>query len=224
MLKNIMSFLSPFIPVGLAVKGLEKINPKMKSFFGGALAAGYTVNQALDYLRSEGSSLNEGNSRPDELAAQNRRQNEEVPLKIGKGAAVLGASALGGIGAAAATGANALSQKPQQPQEAGQSGQAQGYDPLAGLKEFPELIKFIQEEQARGGNAQSIASKARKSVKLGTYVNTIEQTANEPFENLLARLLGSGGQGQHQSQPQSNAMGELKSLIQQYMQAKTGRL
>ncbi len=55
-------------------------------------------------------------------------------------------------------------------------------------------------------------------------MNTIEQTANEPFENLLARLLGSGGQGQHQSQPQSNAMGELKSLIQQYMQAKTGRL
>lgn len=99
------------------------------------------------------------------------------------------------------------------------------FDPLAGFSDYPELTRFIQAEHAKGGTAQSIGSKARKSSKLSPMVSSIENKAGEEFESLLGRILGGYKkqqvQQQRQQQPQSSATLELKGLIQQYMQAKS---
>ncbi len=107
MISRILPFLNKIVPLGLAAKGLEKVNPKMKSFFSGALAAGYTADQAMDFLRdqfSSGEQSQDGSLRPDELAGLNRRKQEEAPSRVAQGIAATGAGALGGLGAAALTG------------------------------------------------------------------------------------------------------------------------
>lgn len=189
-------------------KGLEKVNPMFKGFFSEAGKYGYPLGAAIGFLQSEfggGQGKQNDTLRPDEQANIELQRQNKLPQRLASTAAnVAGGAALGGLGGAALSGiGSALGN-----QGAQQSAQPQGYDPLAGLSDFPELTKFIQDEYARGGNAQSIASKARKSVRLGTYVNTIEQTANEPFENLLSRLLGSGRQPQQSQQQPSQQSGD----------------
>lgn len=102
--------------------------------------------------------------------------------------------------------------------------QQRSYDPLAGLQKYPELLQFIQEEQSKGGNAHSITSKARKSAKLGTFINVIEQEVGEAFENVLARLMGT--QSQQGQKPQGNstpAMDEFISYLGQFEKLRSGR-
>jgi hypothetical protein len=98
----------------------------------------------------------------------------------------------------------------QQTQEEAQPQQQpeRQYEPFVAFSKFPELMKFAEQESAAGGNAQSIASKARKSVRLRTFVNTIEKEIGEPFENLLARLIGGGGQQQAAQPSQAAPQGQ----------------
>lgn len=106
---NIDPLLNNLLPAALAVKGISKLNPKFQSFITSALAAGYSADQALDYLRSqinpEGQQEQEqdlrraaarGNARPDELAALQEIGREDLPADIFGGVAKLGAAALGG--------------------------------------------------------------------------------------------------------------------------------
>ena len=107
MINRILPFLNKIVPISLAAKGLEKVNPKMKSFFSGALAAGYTADQAMDFLRQQFSGSEDqssGSLRPDEEAGMNRRKFEEAPSRLAQGLGTLAAGALGGAGASALTG------------------------------------------------------------------------------------------------------------------------
>lgn len=110
-----MALLNQFIPVGLAVKGLEKIDPRMKSFIGAAGAFGYGANEIISYLRSKThtasqkanranleESVARGTARPDEAANLERLNQSEIPGDILQGAGALGAGALGGLGASGA--------------------------------------------------------------------------------------------------------------------------
>ena len=56
-----------------------------------------------------------------------------------------------------------------------------------------------------GGNAASITSKAKKNSKLSGYVSKIENEIDEPFQNLLARIIG---QQQQEQQPQGATQGK----------------
>lgn len=107
LLKSGLSFLSKFVPVGLAIEGLEKTNPQIKSFLSGALAAGYTANEALDFLRQQVSSdqpeQDPDTLRPDEKAGLARKKQEEAPSKALQAAGTLAAAGLGGVGASALT-------------------------------------------------------------------------------------------------------------------------
>lgn len=198
-------------------KGVEKINPRFKQFFSEAGKYGYPLGAALGFLSSEfgGSSKpSDDMLRPDEQANQEIQRQNQFPNRIaGAVGNVAGGAALGGLGGAAISGLANTKPQPQQP-----PSQQQGYDPLAGLQKYPELVKFIQSEASSGGNASSIASKARKQAKLADMVSAIENEAGEEFEGLLARLIGQPQQAAQQK-PQT-AQAKLAELIQAY---KAGR-
>lgn len=98
---NILPFLSQALPLGLAVKGISATSKKLQAFLGGAAAADYGVDQALDFLRDvyggeeEPLKLAGKNSRPEERAVLSRA-SASIPAKIAKGAAKVGGAYLGG--------------------------------------------------------------------------------------------------------------------------------
>ncbi len=220
MINRILPFLSNLIPGALAVKGLSKVDPRLSKFFSNAATAGFGTDAALNFLRNKLTSpasqseqqrlqagMQRGNLRPDEQASFQNIKHSQAPAnaiqKSISAATGLGAGIIGGV-----DGDQSKDQGQQQQQQPAQQEGDRKFDSLAGLQEFPELVKFIQEEQARGGNAQSIGSKARKSARLSTFVNAIEQNIDEPFESLLDRLLGQNQQSQPKFQSQQSSLGK----------------
>lgn len=100
-------FLNKLIPSSLAVKGLSKINPKLATFVTDSLAAGYTADNVLDYLRnrlvSSGEQMEkqrlEGASSltPQERNILHKRNQEAGAGKLASTAIGLGAG-LSGLG------------------------------------------------------------------------------------------------------------------------------
>ncbi len=100
-----LPLLNKLIPIGLAVKGLEKVDPRLKTFFTGAFASGYGADEAMDFLRTkfenpEHERLEEGSKRgslrPDEAAGlQQIRKSQDIKNNVKKGVA-LGAGLAGG--------------------------------------------------------------------------------------------------------------------------------
>jgi len=229
MINRVLSFLGidKMLTEDNLKKGLEKIDPRFKNFFSATSKFGYPAGAAIGFLKSElgkgfSDSKVDPNLRPDEAANLERKRQNEFPQRlVGAATNVAAGGALGGLGGAAISGLGSIMGKPsaeqsnqQQPQKQ-ESAPEQQYDPGAAFSKFPELMKFVSQEASSGGNAQSIASKARKSVKLRTFVNTIEQEIGEPFENLLGRLIG-GGQ-QQAAQPAQSAP-QMSQGKQQFLQ------
>ena len=100
MITKIMSLINKFIPVGIAVKGLEKLDPRFKKYFSAAIGAGYGADQAIDFLRSRLSPESQGSdhARPQEESANIDVERSYQPQKIAAG---LGGAALGGLSGAA---------------------------------------------------------------------------------------------------------------------------
>ena len=105
MIARILPLLNKLLPTGLAFKGLQKLDPRIGKFITGSMAAGYTIDQSLDFLRNKFQKGEEGegnNLRPDERAAKREVQNsKEIPNFLQTAAAVgggLGAGALGMMG------------------------------------------------------------------------------------------------------------------------------
>lgn len=223
----VLPFLNAILPTSLAVGGLSKLDPRMQKFLAYSAASGFSTDQALDYLRSrvqapgeavEMSRLaqgqREGSLRPDERAAFQRiEETNRVPSAVSKGLSV---------GTGLGAGLSTLGEdQTVQPQSASQDESVQGnpsYDPFSGLSKFPELLSFIREERSKGGNPESIASKARKSYKLKTFVDSIEHEIEEPFENLLGRLIGD--QAEVQRSPNQDRLKRLAMAMQAYQNRK----
>lgn len=107
---SIMALLNPIIGSVLAMKGLEKIDPSMKKFFGYGAAAGYGADQMMDFLRSKAESEGykglksklaeseqQGTLRPDEAATKERIRQAELPANIAQGALSTAAGLAGGL-------------------------------------------------------------------------------------------------------------------------------
>ena len=99
MVTRILPMLNRLIPQNLAMKGLAKINPRIGSFLTNATAAGYSVNEALDFLRNQAEPIADQGLRPDELAAAKRvQQGNLLPQALGVAAkAGIGAGAISAI-------------------------------------------------------------------------------------------------------------------------------
>ena len=50
-MNQLLPLLSRFLPAGLAVKGISKVNPRIGSFITNAATAGYTADSIMDFLR-----------------------------------------------------------------------------------------------------------------------------------------------------------------------------
>lgn len=231
MLSKLKSILNIGGMVGedLVKKGLGKIDPRMRKFLSSAEKHGFTAGAAISFLKSqfgEQEQPQDRTRRSDELAAEEIQRQERLPQRIASPIANVAAGGLlGGLGGA---GLGALSQligqnpnEQAQPQQAMQEAQPQApqYDPLAGLSKYPELIQFIQREMQKGQDPTIIATTAKKSRKLSPMVMEIEATAEEPFENLLSRLVGRfkpQPQGQpEKTAPQGDKMTALLEALQQ---------
>lgn len=233
MIDRILPLLNKFVPLGLAVKGLERISPKIKSFLGGATAAGYSANEAMDFLRNQfsGPQMQEPvkGSRPDEKAAFNRRQHEETPQRVAQGVASIGAGALGGLGAAAVTGAGQVAEElspgANQDETSQASQQPSGF--LEFIKQNPELGSYLDSLIQKGMNPIQAASEAKKHRKFGPLVQSIEGQMGQSFEDLLSQLFqGSQQNGQNTTQnsrpagqntSQSGGDSELIAALQQIL-------
>ena len=119
MVTRILPMLNRLIPQNLAMKGLAKINPRIGSFLTNVTAAGYSVNEALDFLRNQAEPIADQGLRPDELAAAKRVQQGNLLPQA------LGAAAKAGIGAGAISAIPTVIGNMFQ----GQAGQAQGQQP-----------------------------------------------------------------------------------------------
>lgn len=118
-LENIMKAIR-FLPASVAVKALQKFNPKFKNYFANAVAYGFDVNNALDYLKNkfegehsqgfrQGLESREGQLRPDEQISLNRLRQAEMPGKVVRGlASVAGGALLGGVPGATTAAAGEL--------------------------------------------------------------------------------------------------------------------
>lgn len=59
MLSKLLPLLNKYVPAGLALKGVQKADPKLKSFVKGSIAAGYGANEIIDFLRGKADSTAE---------------------------------------------------------------------------------------------------------------------------------------------------------------------
>jgi hypothetical protein len=181
---KIMSLINQFIPVGLAVKGLEKIDPRMKSFIGAAGAFGYGANEIISYLRSKThtasqqanrqnleESVARGTARPDEAANLERLNQSEIPGDILQSAGALGAGALGGLGAAGRV-PQAAAQMAQSPAQQGAAKVQQAVGQIGGPM-----------AQMQGASTPVMSGRAIQSAKsaLGTLAQNRAQPQN-PFD------------------------------------------
>jgi len=232
MINRILPLLNKIVPLGLAAKGLEKINPKMKSFFSGAVAAGYTANEAMDFLRDQFSSGVEqqksGSLRPDEQAGINRRKQEEAPARIAQGIGTLAAGALGGVGASALTGLGQSAMQDSQSTE--KESQIQSQNP-GGFQEFikqnPELGAYLDSLMQKGMDPVQAASQAKKHRKFGPLVQSIEGQMGQSFEDLISQLFqgsqpnrentNQNSQQSGQNTTQNAGDSELISALQQIL-------
>lgn len=213
MINRILPLLNKIVPIGIAAKGLEKINPKMKSFFSGALAAGYTADQAMDFLRDQFSPSQEkatSSLRPDEESAINRKEYEEAPSKVAQGLGTLAAGSLGGLAGAALTGAGKLAEENNQTSEPERSIQPGAF--LEFIKKNPELGSYLDSLMQQGADPVQAAMKAKKHRKFAPLVQSIEGQMGQSFEDLLSQLF----QGSQRPSDQRSQQGEgVKSPQQQ---------
>lgn len=143
MIQKILPMLNKLIPIDLAKKGLSKIDPRIGKFLANATAAGYPINEAMDYLREQTNQVDDRGLRTDELAAQKRVQQGNAV-----GSAVKGASL--GIGGAAAlpTVIGSLFQDKSQPQNATQA-LLQTQAKMKNKRQRSELSREALQEQAQ---------------------------------------------------------------------------
>lgn len=106
MLDKIAKLVSPYIPLGFAMKGLEKVDPRFKRFFDGAIAGGFTAESALDFIRDKIQpgeidrleDLSKRNTlRSDEKAGLSQLRKEQGVANAAATGAKLGAGGLGGL-------------------------------------------------------------------------------------------------------------------------------
>jgi hypothetical protein len=104
-LESIMKALNVLTPIA-GSKLLEKYNPKFKNYFSKAAAYGFTIDNAIDYLKnrfqeSQSSNIKEqlqsrepSQMRPDEQIALNRLRQQEMPARAAQTIGSIGAGAM----------------------------------------------------------------------------------------------------------------------------------
>lgn len=195
MIDKILPLLSRYIPLNIAAKGLEKVDGRFGRFLQSSLAAGYTLDSAIDYLRDQFTSpsnlaeenrlstgMQQGTLRPDERAAFSEQQREKQPMNV-----ISNLAKLGGTGAAGLISQVMPSQDSQQPSE---------FSPTADnlLQQLaPQLHSFMVNNISQGRPVDQSAALAK--LTYNKDISNLEKKlkkdwsviANEAYEHLTKK-------------------------------------
>lgn len=217
---RIVPFLSKYIPVPTALKGLSKVSPKLGQFIVDATTYGYGGDKIIDYLRNQIEGTDEekerlqagGESlRPDESASLEQMNQRDAPARaLQKGAA----TALGIAGGLSGFGEEESQPEEQQPQQSGiqpdlsavnragqtlatgrvaqQAFQPQQPEAQPGVMEgiSEKLKEFVEGRLAKGNPLAKIASLAKSH--FFDEIKAIEDETGSPFAQFLEGLYGKG--------------------------------
>lgn len=221
---------SDYLSEDMVRKGLQKIDPRLKKFFGQSAKYGYPVGAAIGFLKSQFNGSDnqvDRTLRPDEAAnLETKRQNEAPEKFIGTAANIgLGAGLGGGLGTLAGLVGGQLSQGGQQnkstsglstealQQDAENMETQSSGDFLSGLEQF--VAKRIQS----GESIEKAAQSARNSTAYGSIVKRLEKESQMPFEEWVAHKFGGQQQGQlGQGRPDKGqflaGLGQMGQMLQ----------
>ena len=120
-ISRVLLLLNKLVPASIAVKGLSKVNPKMASFVTDSLAAGYTADNVIEYLRTRLTSSGEQMEKSRLENSSSLTPQEKNNLQKRKTESGLGTAAAGAIGLATGLGGLASGEQSEevaQPQQA----------------------------------------------------------------------------------------------------------
>jgi hypothetical protein len=219
MLSRILPLLNNLIPKNLAFKGLSKIDPRIGRFLTSAASAGYTMDQALDYIRNQTQPQEIQGSRPGEKAANKRvKQGTAIPELLGKA----GTTALGvaGIQAVPQVLGNMFENKEENSQQAGQVPEQAPQTQQSTTKNIveetsPELHQFISQELSKGRSIIETAALSQNNKRFSSIVNNLMKSQKTPWSSIVESIYG-GQRGKEQGnkqQPQQNPQADDTALI-----------
>lgn len=207
MISKILPFLNQLIPAGLATKGLSKINPRIGSYIADATAAGYSVNQILDFLRSQTSPQKDESLRPDQMAAESRISQGNLPVEALK------------TGASTVAGAGAISAVPSILGGILEGGQSQQETPNQQniIEQYsPELFQFISDLIGKGRSPLEAGALAQLDKRFMKVIKSMETDHKTPFSSILQSVFGSTQQNKQQQGADTDQalMAALQKILQ----------
>lgn len=194
MIDKILPLLNRLIPSSLAIKGLQKLDPRMGKFLDHATSI-YGADAAINFLRDELSPPSPDNTlRLDEQAAQQRKRQSDLPLRaLGTLAKAGGALALGGLGGGALSAADSLQGELLPPEQEQQQQQMKGL-PYNQQRALPGRGEAGYEQQASVPN---------EAVEMG-YNRSPDFVKREAYKKYL----------QHKNESEKKKNPEKKSFMQ----------
>ncbi len=207
MLQRILPLLNRLLPVGLAYKGLQKIDPRIGKFLVTSAAGGIAMETSLDYLRQKfGAETDDekllqqrkssGQIRPDEEAAQRQIQNsKQIPNAIGQAASL--ATGLGTGAISSAIGDEEQAQQQDVPMQAGSGNIIEQYS--------PELFKEMSDLISKGNIPFHVAAHVYRKYK--NIIDKIQKDNKVDWVQLVESLFGQGQQQQQIQQQQQQQGG-----------------
>ncbi len=218
---RVVPFLSKYIPVPTALKGLSKVSPKLGQFIVDATTYGYGGDKIIDYLRNQIEGTDEekerlqagGESlRPDESASLEQMNQRDAPARaLQKGAA----TALGIAGGISGMDEEEQPEEQQQPQQSGiqpdLSAVKQAGQTLATKRVAQQALPQQKQQEAQPGVMEGISEKLKEFVegrlskgnppaKVASLakahffdeIKAIEDETGSPFAQFLEGLYGKG--------------------------------
>ena len=237
MINQIMPLLNKFIPPALAMKGLSKVDPKMKDFFNSAIGYGYGTDAVLDFLRqhfSSGPSAEEtrllgkekgGALRPDEAAnlAQLKSQQQtmaSIPKIAGAAGMAAGAAGMPMMDIIG-TVANMLPGKAEKKEESEKEEKEEGGNPIERMS--TELHGMLLEHIKKGHPPEDAAaivrslSDSKQLQHIKVMIDKLEKKHKMSFESIVKKHYGQEQAPLSAPQAQASQGGDdelLKSLME----------
>jgi hypothetical protein len=220
LLNKILPFLNEYIPEELALKGINKVSPKIGSFLQKGLASGLPIAGGLAFLKDQLQGTKQQKIdrtlRPDEQAGLTRQAQSKAETQKLKGAAKLGIGLAGGLGAGLAGNALLDQMQPQQGapevQQPQQSQQAPDQRNI--ISQYSdELDSFLNKLIQQGRNPLEAGALAQLHPKFQKIISKMEQDHKAPFSSILSSIYGQGQQSQPQSQQPNTQNGNTDSAL-----------